>query len=349
MNTDDAAPTLKEVLGKTVIIGITKVNHDGKALSQEQHFGRIVRMDNAIHVELESGCDFTLPPDLSSFRRAKPGIYRLRSTGQQIENPDFTTTWTVHPPSPKSRKKVKKGPEFRRIRRSSPRPVSLENQPENEAERAFDDAKRLAQQGEYEAALRKRIWFHEHALEVDPSYYGVRLSYALSDWIDLGRKYPKALATLKRIRKKTASRLLAGETERDLFHDVKSIDRQLGEPEATVALFKKLEAAHPDFVPSISDLADEALMNVGEYGLVKKYLGDPEKHFKIAKRNFQEGTKCRRLNAQARQAYERIFTDEVVRLMTVLDKTGDRTLAREIQSKALKVSRSPTIKSAIGD
>ena len=39
-----------------------------------------------------------------------------------------------------------------------------------------------------------------------PSYYGVRLSFALSDWVELGTLYPKALDTLKGIRAEKTSR-----------------------------------------------------------------------------------------------------------------------------------------------
>jgi hypothetical protein len=37
----------------------------------------------------------TLPPDLRALQAAKPGQYQLRSTGETIENPDLTTSWTM--------------------------------------------------------------------------------------------------------------------------------------------------------------------------------------------------------------------------------------------------------------
>jgi hypothetical protein len=43
----------------------------------------------------------TLPPHLSAFQAAKPGEYRLRATGETVENPDLTTSWTITQ-SPKS-------------------------------------------------------------------------------------------------------------------------------------------------------------------------------------------------------------------------------------------------------
>lgn len=39
----------------------------------------------------------------------------------------------------------------------------------DDAKRALDDAKRLAAEGEYEGALARHVWFHDHALEVRPA------------------------------------------------------------------------------------------------------------------------------------------------------------------------------------
>src|SRR3954462_5851261 len=102
-------------------------------------------------------------------------------------------------------------------------------QMKDDAQRALDDAKRLTDQGDYEGALAKHVWFHDNALKVRPSYYGVRLSFALSDWIKLGKKYPKALEKLKSIRDEKTAKLLAGDSNRELFHDVESINQHLNE------------------------------------------------------------------------------------------------------------------------
>jgi tetratricopeptide (TPR) repeat protein len=220
----------------------------------------------------------------------------------------------------------------------------------DEAEDALSAARRLAAEGKFKQALEKHVWFHNHGLEADPSYYGVRLSFALADWVELGKKYPEALATLKSIRDEKTSRLLMGETNRGPFHDVESINDHLGEPRATVDLFKKLEAAQPEFAGSVYDLADESLIAAREYGLARKYLGDPMSRLTNAKRRFEEGmhyVKTSRSGDASRKAFESIFSDEIVRIVTALDKTGDSDMAREIQSKALAVLESPAIRNAI--
>jgi hypothetical protein len=62
----------------------------------------------------------------------------------------------------------------------------------DEARKALDDAREFSLGGKFKEALERHIWFHNQALEKEPTYYGVRLSFALSDWVALGRKHPEA-------------------------------------------------------------------------------------------------------------------------------------------------------------
>src|SRR5262245_36142256 len=90
-------------IGKVVLVGVTYIDHNEKFLEQKQWSGRITKVSNeeGIVIELDDSDDpCALPPDLSYLTPAKPGIYRLRSTGREIENPDFLTTWTCKKPAP---------------------------------------------------------------------------------------------------------------------------------------------------------------------------------------------------------------------------------------------------------
>ena len=88
------------LLGKYVLIGITRIAVDDTVLEQSEHHGRIalVDPDDGIKVVLSDGEVLTLPPDLDSFHPAQPGIYKLRSTGEEVVDPDFTTVWTIREP-----------------------------------------------------------------------------------------------------------------------------------------------------------------------------------------------------------------------------------------------------------
>jgi hypothetical protein len=215
------------------------------------------------------------------------------------------------------------------------------------AKLALDEARQLAAQGRFAEALEKHVWFHKHALEIRRSYYGVRLSYALRDWVDLGRKYAKAIEVLKAIRDQKASELLQGHLDRELFHDVESINDCLNERAATVDLFKAIEVRQPEFAASIYDLADEALIGAEEYALAGKYLGDASARLESAKADLEWGMECAKTKERAeqmQQAFERIFEDEAVRIITVLARTGRQQLAKETRSYALAIMDSPVIR-----
>ncbi len=211
------------------------------------------------------------------------------------------------------------------------------------------DARRLAQSGDYAGALAKHVWFHNNALALRPSYYGVRLSFALSDWVELGRKYPPAMQKLKSIRDEKNAGLSSGTKDRELFHDVVSINEHLGEQEKTVQLFKKIDASDPEFASNVYDLADSALLENKEYALAKKHLGDAARRFAHAKADFENGMRYAKetVGAAQRQADETIFTDEAVRIITVLRETGDRDKAKKIQSEALSVLNTAGIRDAL--
>ncbi|QNL18077.1 hypothetical protein HXX25_01225 [Hyphobacterium sp. CCMP332] len=83
---------------KVVLIGLTEVDSDNQPLRQVQAWGRIVnamRGHNFL-IELDGhwkGYFCSLPPDPNRFRIAPPGDYALKSTGEMLRDPDFTTTW----------------------------------------------------------------------------------------------------------------------------------------------------------------------------------------------------------------------------------------------------------------
>jgi hypothetical protein len=221
---------------------------------------------------------------------------------------------------------------------------------DDDAGRALDDARRLAKEGDFEGALAKHVWFHDNALKINPSYYGVRLSFALSEWMDLGAKYPKALEKLKSIRDEKTELLEHGKGTRALFHDVESINESLGEKSATVELFKKLQAVNPKFGFDLYDIADESLVDAREYELAKKYMGDPAKRLAIVKKTYDDGMEYEKKEGRegaSRGAFGRIFTGEVIRIITILRETGDKAGAEQIQAEALKTVDNDAIRNAL--
>jgi hypothetical protein len=92
----------QRLIGKHVLIGITVVEHDGTFVERRQMHGDVTQADRrGIVVRLRgSGEEHNLPPDPSQFQEAPPGEYRLRSTGEVVIDPAYTTSWTLTRPAP---------------------------------------------------------------------------------------------------------------------------------------------------------------------------------------------------------------------------------------------------------
>jgi hypothetical protein len=99
-------PDWDELIGKTVLLGLTFADADGNVLAREQRHGviELADPDAGVSVRLVApgqpwdGELYRLPPDLRPFVEAAPGAYRLRSTGETVVDPDFTSTWEIRSP-----------------------------------------------------------------------------------------------------------------------------------------------------------------------------------------------------------------------------------------------------------
>ena len=89
------------VIGKHLLVGVTHRDHNDVITGYEQFHGDILRatQKGGIIIRL-SGSDEErwLPPDLSRLEKAALGKYRLKSTGEEVVDPDFLSTWTIYPP-----------------------------------------------------------------------------------------------------------------------------------------------------------------------------------------------------------------------------------------------------------
>lgn len=86
--------TLEELTGKILLVGITYYTHNNEFIEQKQYYGTVTKANKSIIcIQQKDGTEFTLPSDLSSTKRARPGEYKLRSTGEVVVDPDFLTTW----------------------------------------------------------------------------------------------------------------------------------------------------------------------------------------------------------------------------------------------------------------
>src|SRR5581483_9443190 len=87
-----------DLVGKTVLIGLTYLNEEGGVDHRTQLRGTFTWADEEmVRIELADGEEFTLPPDLEAFQPAPPGKYTLKGSGEVVENPDYLCAWTITP------------------------------------------------------------------------------------------------------------------------------------------------------------------------------------------------------------------------------------------------------------
>jgi hypothetical protein len=94
----------KWLLGQYALVGITRIEADGKTVrSKDQYHGRIVEViPSGVTIACEGhwqGETITVPADQEAFHPARPAQYKLKSTGEMIDNPDVLTSWTSTAPS----------------------------------------------------------------------------------------------------------------------------------------------------------------------------------------------------------------------------------------------------------
>ena len=183
-------------------------------------------------------------------------------------------------------------------------------------------ARLAADEGRHEEALREFIWFHHHALETEPSLRGVRLSYALRDWVALASRYPPALVALEQIRDAKSNALLNGDGDLDTFRDVEAINRDLDSVPRTYALFAQIAAANPALAQQCARKAFPALVAAGDFALAARFLPEPENYVRSLAETFNEAIlsleSTPESNAPALQAFAYNYVCDVRLVLAVL-------------------------------
>ena len=158
------------------------------------------------------------------------------------------------------------------------------------AEEALQHARAYQRQGKYQEALEAHEYYHLNILKERPSHAGVRLSFALSDWIRLGEKYPKARQRLVEIRNLGVSKIESGQWEFATFQEIVAISKSLNESQVAVQCFKVIDSQKADqrLLQICFEVVFEHLANHHETALINKYLIDAEAHMQKCIEQFRD-------------------------------------------------------------
>jgi serine/threonine protein kinase len=239
----------------------------------------------------------------------------------------------------------------------------------------LNSAKSLMIEGSYEEALQRYLWYFDHSRN-DAGQKGVRLSFALSDWIELGRRYPKAKQALIEIRDADAQKFSEGMGYSELFQEIVGINQYLNDDDATLALFKTIDQRDPQLAGQCFLFAENLLVQKGEYETCRKYTDDPQAAFERIRRSWQQMKKFEEQNAarsdEQQKRFQEMgktnaifahmpffptpppfadnhFIEQTRQLVKILVATGDKSEAEKIQAEALAIQDDARLKSAVSD
>ncbi|WP_370979725.1 hypothetical protein [Agaribacterium sp. ZY112] len=87
----------EEMIGKYILVGVTRLDSDEQVLSTEEIHGKVQRVseEDGIIILQPDGSEFGLPPLLDYYQEADEGVYSLKSSDEKITNPDYLATFNV--------------------------------------------------------------------------------------------------------------------------------------------------------------------------------------------------------------------------------------------------------------
>ena len=206
-----------------------------------------------------------------------------------------------------------------------------------------NEADSLMNWGRYDESLQRHIWYFNHALaygECDP----VRLSFGLSGWSELARRYPKARQALIEVRDRDAQTFSNGGGYSALFQEVASINRELRDDDATVALFKNIRQKDPALARQCYFYAEAQLVSKGEYALCSSYISNPQASFQTIRTGWDMEKKLDPTGNAANR-----FVGNTRQLIEILIGAGRKTEAEKIRDAAVVLLDDARLKSAVSD
>jgi hypothetical protein len=145
--------------------------------------------------------------------------------------------------------------------------------PENPSpKQILREARDDADAGRYEDALMKHIWYHRNALKWEPAQRGVRLSFALGYWKELGEKFEPARTEYLQERDRLKALIDADHGDVNAIWEWSSFNSTIGETKASADLFLQLHAEKSPSAARVYTSFEEALIAEKQYEVCGRYL-----------------------------------------------------------------------------
>ncbi|SJL84203.1 hypothetical protein [Vibrio palustris] len=147
------------------------------------------------------------------------------------------------------------------------------------------NARKAFKEKRYVESLENYKLFYDNAIEIDRSYYGVRLSYCLGEWAELGTQYPDALTELIKLKESTLSDFEKNQS-RQSFHEYSCICKVLNCDEDTFDQFLVVRETNIDLSHKVFRFVYEYCASNRKWDLCREYLGNGLKQYKRSLETF---------------------------------------------------------------
>jgi rubrerythrin len=190
----------------------------------------------------------------------------------------------------------------------------------------------------FEDALAKHLWYHENAEKFDAGQTGVRRSFALGSWYDLGADYAPALAKFEEVREAARKAALAEKHPKHVwnaFADYASMSKQLGEEEKIAELFLELRDKNEKHAQKVYRLAERSLLDAERFDVCGEFL-DAEREMELAITGYKHNMKLadERFGERHRKFGERSFREGAATIVFILVKNDRADDAKELAQQA---------------
>ena len=202
--------------------------------------------------------------------------------------------------------------------------MSFEPKPGQSCSDVRDEAKVDRHSGRYAESLQKHEWYFEHSRN-EMGMGGVRLSFALGDWLELASDYQPAMVAFVSLRDRTEKRCRESRGEFNAFHELSALNDYLNSNERTIAMFLDIAKLDKNAASRIYHVAEPYLVASGLY----KECGP----FLRMERTIEIGISALRIGLNLEQSYvgpeysppplaEQMFREGTTRLVALLALNG---------------------------
>ena len=213
----------------------------------------------------------------------------------------------------------------------------------NNHQEILENAAELTSSGNFAEALKIYTTFFDET-KGEPGLTGVRLSYCLKAWSELAQKYPPALNALKEksdeVRRHLSTQVHVeidiDDFDLDLFHEIVSINAEIGRDLETIELFQQFEA-NAELIPFFFIYIKRLLFKYEKYELCLKYSKTTDAYIEYWQDNFTR--LCEYFQENSPEQLDTILKHQVEELnfqLAVLSKNNKLSDSKKIVSDIIR-------------